>query len=139
MVVWDKNPPPVGNRVKKIYAFHQPIINIFEEMKSGKEEMPEWIGTPRKVLPPENNITREAKNYRPLGCQNTLYKVYTSLLAHFVQDDCETNNIIAPEQAGGKRGTWSCIDQLLINKHLTNEVKHNRRNFLCAWLDYQKA
>ena len=29
--------------IKKIYALHQPIINIFEEMKSGKEEMSELI------------------------------------------------------------------------------------------------
>ena len=29
--------------IKKIYVLHQPIINIFEEMKSGKEEMSELI------------------------------------------------------------------------------------------------
>ena len=41
------------------------------------------------------------------------------------------NNIIAPEQGRGKPGTWGCIDQLLVNKHITNEVKSKRRN-LCV-------
>ena len=46
------------------------------------------------------------------------YKVYTSLLVHIIQDHCVSNNIIAPTQGGGKPGTWGCVDQLLINKHI---------------------
>ena len=49
------------------------------------------------------------------------------------------NNIIAPEQGGWKPSTWGCIDQLLVNKHITNEVKSKRRNLFCVWLHYQKA
>ena len=26
------------------------------------------------------------------------------------------NNIVTTEQAGGKRGVWGCLEQLLINK-----------------------
>ena len=93
----------------------------------------------RTILLPKNSDTHDPKSYRPIGCQNTLFKVYTSLLAHFIQDHCVSNNIIAPAQGGGKPGTWGCVDQLLINKHITNEVKQKRRNLLCTWLDYQKA
>ena len=28
---------------------------------------------------------------------------------------CEKNSIVTKEQAAGKRGSWGCIDQLLIN------------------------
>ena len=93
----------------------------------------------RTILLPGNSDTHDPKNHRPIGCQNTLYKVYTSLLAHFIQDHCVSNNIMAPAHGGGKPGTWGCVNQLLINKHITNEVKQKRRNLACVWLDYQKA
>ena len=125
--------------IKKISALHQPIIDILEEVRTGLVDMPDWIATMRTILLPKNSDTHDPKNYRPIGCQNTHYKVYTSLLAHFIQNHCVSNNIIAPAQGGGKPGTWGCVDQLLINKHITNEVKQKRRNLLCAWLDYQKA
>ena len=66
-----------------------------------------------------------------------MYKIYTSCLNIFLQDDCIRNNTITPEQAGGKpRG---CIEQLLLNKSILNEVKQKKRNFITIWLDYQKA
>ena len=125
--------------IKKISALHQPIIDISEEVRTRSVDMPDWIAKMRTILLPKNSDTHDPKNYRPIGCQNTLYKVYTSLLAHFIQDHCVSNNIITPAQGGGKPGTWGCVDQLLINKHIANEVKQKRRNLLCSWLDYQKA
>ena len=49
------------------------------------------------------------------------------------------NNIIAPEQAGAKKGMWGCTDQLLINQAVTDEAIKNRRNLYMIWLDYKKA
>ena len=125
--------------MKKVSALHQPIIKVLEKVRTEDTDIPHWLATMRTILLPKNNNTHEPKNYRPIGCQNTLYKVFTSILAYFIQDHCTMSNIIAPEQGGGKPGTWGYIDQLLVNKHITNEVKSKRRNLLCAWLDYQKA
>ena len=57
----------------------------------------------------------------------------------FIQDHCESNNIITDEQAGGKRGVWGCSEQLLINKAVLKETKQQKRNLVTAWLDYAKA
>ena len=121
--------------VKKVSALHQPIIKVLEKVRTEDIDTPQWLATMRTILLLKNNNTHEPKNYRPIGCQNTLYKVFTSILAYFIQDHCTMNNIIAHEQGGGKPCTWSCIDQLLVNKHITNEVNSKRRNLLCAWLD----
>ena len=34
---------------------------------------------------------------------------------------------------------WGCIDQLLINKVVSEEVRKYRRNLVAIWLDYKKA
>ena len=41
----------------------------------------------------------------------------------FIQDHCESNEIVIDEQAGGKKGVWRCAEQLLINKTILKEVK----------------
>ena len=56
-----------------------------------------------------------------------------------LQDHCENNSIITHQQAGGKKDVQGCGEQLLINKIIPNEVKHNLRNLHTTWLDYQKV
>ena len=91
------------------------------------------------VMLPENENTHIVKNYISTACQNLMFKLCTSCINTFVQEDCEINNIVTTEQAGGKRGVWGSTEQLLINKTVLNEVKQNRRNLVTLWLDYQRA
>ena len=69
-----------------------------------------------------------AKNYRPIVCQNIVYKIYTGCINVHLQDYCKNNFIISDQQAAGKKGIWGCAKQLLINKMVHNELKHNHRN-----------
>ena len=75
-----------------------------------------------------------AKNYRPIACQNIMYKIYTGCINFHLQDHCENNFITTDQQ-----DVWGCVEQLLINEMILNEVKHNRRNLYTVWLDYQKT
>ena len=50
-----------------------------------------------------------------------------------------SNNIITPEQAGGKQEVWRTTEQLLINKAIVSDAKQRRRNVITVWLDYKKA
>ena len=61
------------------------------------------------------------------------------MLNQFLLDYCPTNNVITTERAGGKKQSWECTDQLLINKMILEEVQHQRRNLLMMWFDYEKA
>ena len=91
------------------------------------------------LLLPKNEITSQAKNYRAIALQNTMYKVYTALLTDFIMDHCDKNGIVMEEQAVGKHGNWGCSDQILINKMIQEQVIANRKNLVTVWLDYQKA
>ena len=61
------------------------------------------------------------------------------MLNQFIEDHCEYNSIITVEQAGGKKGSWGCTDQLLINKMVLDEVRKFRRSVFTMWFDYRKA
>ena len=45
-----------------------------------------------------------------------------------LQDHCENNSIITDQQAASKKDVRGCAEQLLINKIIPHEVKHNLRN-----------
>ena len=88
---------------------------------------------------PKSNDTIDPKNYRPIACENNMLKIYTTIVAQLVNEHCVKNNVISLNQAGDKSGSWGYIDQLLINKMITEEVITNRRNLMSIWLDYKKA
>ena len=102
-------------------------------------EMPEWLIATKTILIAKNNETKNEKNYHPIAIQNTIYKIYTGILAEFIMDHCKLNDVITEQQAAGKRGSWGCTDQLLANKMIYNETKQKRLNLLTVWLDYKKA
>ena len=58
---------------------------------------------------------------------------------NFLCNHCETNNIITPEQAGGKEKVWGTTEQLLLNKSVLKEVRYKKRNLYTIWLDYRIA
>ena len=101
--------------------------------------MPDWLITSRTILTAKYTDTHLEKNYRPIACFNTTYKLYTSILNDFLNYHCITNNVITVEQSGGKKGSWGCPDQLLINKMVLDEVRQYNRNIFTMWFDYQKA
>ena len=128
-----------GFWIKKISAVHLDLINIYREVKNGSIAMPQWLITSKTNLIPKNADTHLVKNYRPIACQNTTYKLYTGIINQFIEDHCLSNDIITLEQAGGKKGSWGCTDQLLINKMVLDEVRKSRRNIFTMCFDYRKA
>ena len=108
-------------------------------MNANEIDIPEWLVKARTTLMAKNTNTQEAKNYRPIACENIMMKVYTGCLARLIEEHCVDNNIIFPEQAGAKKGMWGCTDQLLINKVVSDKVKPYHHNLCTVWLDYKKV
>ena len=121
--------------------------------------MEDWLPLCRTILIPKDVDTRNKAKYRPIGCLfvkyrpiaclfvkyrpiaclNITYKLHTGMLYTFVEDHCSSNNIITTEQAGGKKGSWGCVDQLLTNKMILEEVVKHRPNIFTMWFDYKKT
>ena len=64
-------------------------------------EMPKWLITTKTILIAKNKETKNEQNYRPIAIQNTMYKIYTGILAEFIMDHCKMNDVITKEQVGG--------------------------------------
>ena len=125
--------------IQKLTGTHAALAEEFKKVYDGGESLPQWLVTSRTILLPKNSETQNAKNYRPIACQNIMYKLFTGMLNSFLVNHCVENNIITLEQAGAKPGSWGCTDQLLINKMILEEVKEHRRNLYMMWFDYKKA
>ena len=125
--------------LKNLHTLHEHLLSLLQKAFQNEIEIPAWLVTSMTVLLPKNTDTHQAKNYRPIACLNTTYKLFTGILNTFIEDHCTYNNIITLEQAGGKKGSWGCIDQLLINKMIMDEVRVHRRNLFVMYFDYRKA
>ena len=68
-----------------------------------------------------------------------MLNLYTGCMNQFLQDHCQHRNIITTEQAGGKKKVWGCLEQILINKTILEEITENRRSLITTWLDYQET
>ena len=90
------------------------------------------------IILAKNAETNQTKKYRPMACLNITYKLFTGVLNTFLEDHCTANDIITLEQAGGRKGSWGCIDQLLINKMVMDEVRKYRRDLFVMYFDYRK-
>ena len=127
--------------IKKLTSTHKPLVRQFNMVYEQNCTLSEWLVTgrvPKKSL--KSSKTAQGKNYRPIASQNITYKLYTGMINSFIIDYCATDNIITPEQAGSKLGSWGCTDQLLISKMIIlDEAKQQRRNLLMMWFNYKKA
>jgi hypothetical protein len=138
----NKAPGPdliVGYWYKMLNFHRQSLCKLYKLTFIGDADVPNWLATARTQLIPKSTETHLANNYRPIACENLMYKIYTGCLHVFLQDHCHRNEIVTDEQAGGKKGSWGCVEQLLINKVVQDEVTKYQRDLVCAWLDYKKA
>ena len=89
--------------IKNLTSCHHHLVNIMESLLTGQTQVPQWLSLSKTNLLPKNTDTHKPENYRPIALQNNLYKVYTSILNHFLADHCRENKIISIEQAAGKK------------------------------------
>ena len=123
--------------IKRLPSTHTFLADIFVDTFENAKTLPGWLVKGKTILLPKNQVTEAAKNYRPIACLNITYKLYTSLLNTFLEDHCPINNIITVKQAGGRKHSWGCTDQLLINKMVLDQVKKQRKKLLMMPFDYR--
>ena len=101
--------------------------------------MPNWLAEGTTYLLAKTTETANAKNYRPITCLSTFYKILTSMLTDRMYTFMEANKLFPLEQKGCKKGSYGCKDQLLINRMLMENCQRNPRNLSMAWIEYRKA
>ena len=125
--------------LKYLTSTHKYLAIVFTNIIGGREQLEEWFTTGQVILIPKNENTENAKNWRPIACLPSTYKLLTSILANLLYNHCQENNIMAIEQRGCRRGVRGCKDHLMINKAILEDAHLSQKNLSMAWIDYQKA
>ena len=129
----------IGYWFKNLNFYINDLVKLFNSILNNEVDIPTWFTRARTKLIAKNSNTHLAENYRPIACPNIISKLYTSCINQFLQDHCDSNKIVTDEQAGAKKEVWGCLEQLIINKTILDQVKKNRRSLITIWLDYKKA
>ena len=124
---------------KKFTPAQKALARILTTIYEDNKMIPEWWPSGRTVLLPKVKDLSDEKNYRPITCLNTSYKILTGLLAKHMREHAVINEIWDEGQLGAVEGVLGTVDQLIIDRCIMEEVKQYQRNLAVAFYDYKKA
>ena len=103
------------------------------------QQIPEWLVEGTTNLLPKKEETWIPKNYIPIVCLPTTFKILTSVITDRLYNHLENESIMTPQQRGGKKDCYGCKEQLMINNAILENCKAKKKNVSTAWIDYKKA
>ena len=124
---------------KKFRGTWSAILRCFNQSLELPDEIPDWLTHGRTVLLPKTEDLSNERNYRPITCLNTCYKVFTGMIGNYMKEHAERNNIWGRSQLETCSGVLVTVDQLIIDNAIMDEVRNQQRNLAVAFYDYQKA
>ncbi|XP_047478488.1 uncharacterized protein LOC125031649 [Penaeus chinensis] len=125
--------------VKHFDAVHEQLARALSEVTRDPSILPDWFTTGVTFLLTKGKNTKDPKNYRPITCLPTMYKVLTALISERMYAHLLANDVLPTEQKGGRKAKRGCKDQLLVDKAVIEDAKRGKRNLSMAWIDYKKA
>ena len=125
--------------LKHLTELHEDLTYAYNKCLESPETCPDWLTNGTTYLLPKNDETSNPKNYRPITCLPTMYKILTSILSDRAYKHMTSNNLLPVEQKGCSKGSYGCKDQLLINKAIIEMAKSRKMNLTTAWIEYKKA
>ena len=113
--------------LKQLTATHRHIAAIFNKLIE-EDQISDWLMAGVTFLIPKNENTENPKNYRPVTCLPTMYKLITSVISRHMQKYMDDEHLIPKEQKGFYRGSKGYKDQLLISNAILQECKRWKKN-----------
>ena len=81
-------------------SIHNSITNCFNKAMINPELTPKWFTQGVTYLLPKSNETNIPKNYQPITCLPTMYKILTSIITERTYNFLDNNNILPTKQKG---------------------------------------
>ena len=129
-----------GYWLKKFTFLHSHLAHAFDRILLGTAAIPEWFTNGRTTLIPKSTPpSPDPAKYRPITCLPVVYKIFTSCLGFLMWNHVNNNNILAAEQRGCSPGKKGCVEQLLVNQMICDDVKRRKRSLYSVWIDFRKA
>ena len=89
-----------NNNKKQLTATHRHIAAIFNKLIE-EDQIPDWLTAGVTFLIPKNENTENPKNYRPVTCLPTMYKLITSVISRRMQKYMDDENLIQKKNRKG--------------------------------------
>ena len=126
-------------QIKQFKNLHKSMAEAYSKNIKDPKQTPDWLVEGATNLLPKKEETWIPKNYRPIACLPTTFKILTSVITDRLYNHLEEEAIITPEQRGGKKGCYGCKDQLMINNAIIKNCKKRKKNLSTAWIDYKNV
>ena len=91
---------------KKLKGAWKSIIRCFTRWREQPEVIPDKLTQGRTVLLPKTEDLSNERNYCPITCLNTCYKIFTGMIGKYMKEHAERNNIWDRSQLGTCSGFW---------------------------------
>ena len=124
---------------KKLEPTQKALTRAFTKIKEDNMNIPTWWPTGRTVLLPKTKNLEDEKNYQPITCLNTSYKIMTGVVPTYMREHTMENEIWDEDQLGAVEGVLGTVDQLIIDQCIMEEVKQYHRNLAVPFYDYKKV
>jgi hypothetical protein len=124
---------------KYLTAIHPHLTLHINHLMENPESMPKFLLQGITYLKYKTEKTDDPKNYRPITCLPTLYKIISSIISNKVDKYLTQNKIMTEEQKGCRKNSQGCKEQLIIDIITTKQAHKKNRNLSIAWIDYKKA
>lgn len=111
---------------------HQALARLIRKAIEDPRTIPEYFTQGTTLMLPKKGDLTQAKNYRPITCLPSAYKILTSTIGHKIRSHLKPNNIMAWEQNGCKKKGRGCKELLVIDKMLTKQAKKRLKNISMA-------
>ena len=125
--------------IKQFKSLHKPMAEAYSVNLKDPKETSEWLVEGATHLLPKKEETWIPRNYRPIACLSTTFKILTSVITDRLYSHLEKEAIMNPEQRGGKKENHGWKDQLMINNAISVNGKKRKKNLSTAWIYYKKG
>ena len=127
--------------IKQFKSLHKPMAEAYSDIVKDPKQTPDWLVEGAINLLPKKEETWIPKNYRPIACLQTTFKILTLFITDRLYSHLEKEAIMTPEQRGGKKDCYGCkiSCQLMINNAILENCKKRKKNLSTAWIDYKES
>jgi hypothetical protein len=85
--------------LKQLTETHKHMVALYDKLIE-EDQTQEWLMAGVTFLIPKNGNTENPKNYRPVTCLPTIYKLMTSIISSRMQKYMDDGNVMPKEQKG---------------------------------------
>ncbi|XP_044755032.1 uncharacterized protein LOC123313986 [Coccinella septempunctata] len=118
---------------------HEKLALLLQNAINNPTLLPGFLTQGVTYLIPKDGDKKDPKNYRPITCLSSVYKILTGVLTKYISRHIREHNLMTKEQGGCREKTKGCKELLVIDHIVTKQARKKLRNISVAWVDYKKA